>query len=154
MRIRDPYPDDAQPPPRDPEPITEVTYRVPRRYPVAALALAAALVLAGWYSGRPAGWLISGLLALAFAGFAARDLIAPVRLRADRQGVEVISGYAGRRRLAWADIDRVRVDERVRLGRETETLEIDAGEALYLFSGRDLGTRPTEVADALERLRS
>ncbi|GAA1748203.1 PH domain-containing protein [Luedemannella helvata] len=153
MRIRDPYPDDAQPP-REPEPVTEVAYRVPGRHTAAMLGLALALVLGGWYSGRPAGWLICGLLALAFAAFAARDLIAPVRLRADRHGVEVISGFAGRHRLAWGDIDRVRVDERVRWGRETQTLEIDAGEALYLFSARDLGAPPAEVAGVLDRLRS
>ncbi|GAA1788214.1 hypothetical protein GCM10009682_07890 [Luedemannella flava] len=155
MRIRDPYPDDVPPPPEpEPTPVTDVAYRVPLRHTLFMAGLAVALILAGWLSGRPAGWLICDVLAVAFLAYAVRDLIVPVRLRADREGLEVVHGYARRRRLAWSEIDRVRVDERTRWGRETQTLEIDADEDLFLFSPRDLGARPSDVAAVLARLRS
>jgi hypothetical protein len=155
VRIRDPWPD-AEPDPRQPEPDPpdEVTYRVPARHTVAVAALAVALVLGAWVAGQKAGWVICGLAAAGLAGYAVRDLVAPVRLRADRQGVEIIHGYAGHRRLAWADIEGVRVDERVRFGREVQTLELDAGESLHIFSARDLGTAPADVAETLARLRA
>ena len=64
------------------------------------------------------------------AGWALRDLIAPVRLAADADGVTVVTGFARRRRhLPWAQIERVRVDRRDRLGLRSEMLEIDAGDA-------------------------
>ena len=76
------------------------------------------------------------------------------RLRADRDGVVAVRGYAGHRRLTWSEIERVRVDARTRLGASTELLEIDAGEEIYLFSRHDLGVDPTDAVEALEAVRS
>jgi hypothetical protein len=155
MRIRDPWPGgDPDPQPEPVEIPTEVTYRVPMRHTLVSIGIAAVLVLGAWFAGEPAGWLICGLVAIGFCGYAARDLLAPVRLRADRHGVEVIRGYAGHARHAWQEIDRVRLDERIRLGREVQTLELDAGEALYILGARDLGAPPAEVAATLDALRS
>lgn len=98
-----------------------------------------------------------GIAVVAAAGllvWGVRDLVAPVRLSADPAGITVISGYAGRRQLPWTAVERIRVDTRPRLGLRTETLEVDAGESLHLFSRYDLGTAPTEVAETLHRLQA
>ena len=87
--------------------------------------------------------------ALFLAVWGVRDLVAAVRLAADADGVTVVSGFAGRRRLPWAAIERIAVDTRTRRGLRSETLEIDTGEALHLFSRCDLGAQPDEVAERL-----
>ncbi|HWG99775.1 MAG TPA: PH domain-containing protein [Pilimelia sp.] len=113
-----------------------------------ALAALAALV------AEDAVAIVAALAAmLALVGWAVRDLLRPVRLAADRQGVTVASGLRGARRLAWSEVERVRVDDRPRLGLRTRTLEIDTGEALYLFGPHDLGAPPEEVAARLATLR-
>jgi hypothetical protein len=97
---------------------------------------------------------VAGLGALVVGAWAARDLLAPVRLAADQDGVTVVTGYAGHRRLAWSQIERVRVDDRPRFGIRSEMLELDAGDTLYLFSTYDLNAPCTDVADALTQLRA
>ncbi|HEY0000857.1 MAG TPA: PH domain-containing protein, partial [Actinoplanes sp.] len=77
----------------------------------------------------------------------------PVRLAADTDGVTVITGFAGRRRVAWAQIERVRVDRRTRRGLSSEMLELDAGDAIYLFSAHELGALPEDVVTTLADLR-
>jgi hypothetical protein len=99
-------------------------------------------------------WFLAAVVAIALAGWALRDLIAPVRLAADPDGVTVVVGYAGRRRLAWSQIERVRIDRRERLGLRSQLLELDAGDSLYLFSVHDLGADPEEVLGSLLALRS
>jgi hypothetical protein len=89
------------------------------------------------------------VVAIGLAIYAVRDLVAPVRLSADSEGVTVIHGYAGHRRLRWSEIERVRVDAH----RRGEFLELDAGESLHLLSRYDLGARPTEVLETLEKIR-
>ncbi len=83
------------------------------------------------------------------AGWALRDLVAPVRLAFDPTGVTVISGFAGRRRLDWASIEQIGLSTRPRLGLRTEIVEIDAGDSLHLFGRYDLDAPPDEVAAAL-----
>jgi hypothetical protein len=85
--------------------------------------------------------------------YAARDVIAPVRLAADGDGVTVTSGFSGRKRLAWSEIERVHVDQRTRLGLRSEMLEIDAGESLHLFSTYDLNAPCSDVEESLRQLR-
>jgi hypothetical protein len=102
----------------------------------------------------PVQWVLAVGAAVALAAWALRDLIAPVRLAADAGGVTVVVGYAGRRRLPWAEIERVRMDRRERLGVKSNLLEIDAGDALYLFSANDLGAEPEDVLRSLLALRS
>jgi hypothetical protein len=97
---------------------------------------------------------LSVLAAAVLLGYSVRDLVAPVRLAADTEGITLISGIARRVRLRWDEIERVRVDRRRRLGTVSELLEIDTGETLHLFSSYDLGTTPREVERVLSELRS
>jgi hypothetical protein len=98
--------------------------------------------------------LTAALVATAIlAVYALRDVIAPVRLAADLDGVTVVSGYAGHRRVDWAQVERMRVDARSRGGMRSELLEIDAGEHLFLLSRYDLNTHPADVYEDLLRLR-
>ena len=114
----------------------------------------AVVVLALAFAGRdPIRWALAAIIAAALAIWALRDLIAPVRLAADDAGVTVITGFARRRRLAWAQIERVRVERTTRRGLRNELLELDAGETIYLFSAYELGALPEDVAAALADLR-
>jgi hypothetical protein len=128
-----------------------LAWRVPRKVLAAVAALGALGVL--FADGDVVRLVLAAAGAAALALWAARDLIAPVRLAADPAGVTLVAGFAGRRHLAWSQIERVQVDTRPRLGIRTETLEIDAGDSLHLFSEYDLGAPPAEVAAALEPLR-
>jgi hypothetical protein len=118
---------------------------------VAATVIFALLALA--FRDDPVRAALCGLAALLVAAYAVRDIVAPRRLAADREGVTVVSGFAGRRRLGWDQIERVRVDERRRLGTRSELLEIDTGDRLYLFSAYDLGTSCHEARDAIQAVR-
>jgi hypothetical protein len=140
------------PEPSQPAPET-VRYRVSPALPGLKAAGAVGIALLGLVFGAdPVRLVLAGVMALGLLVWAARDLLAPVRLAADREGVTVVVGYAGRRRLPWAVVERVRVDTRPRFGISTATLEIDAGETLHLFSAYDLGAPPHEAAAELERL--
>ncbi|MBA3489054.1 MAG: PH domain-containing protein [Longispora sp.] len=92
-------------------------------------------------------------VAILLAAMAARDLLLRVRLSAAPEGVTVTAGLM-RRRIPWGQIERIRVDNRSRMGLRSELLEIDAGDELYLFSARELSASPTEVADELLRMRT
>jgi hypothetical protein len=133
----------------------ERSWRVSGGTTALKLAAAAAFALVALLSlDNPVRLAFAALAAAVLAGYAVRDLVAPVRVRADPSGVTVVAGFAGRRRLAWAQIERVRVDEHRRLGLRSELLEIDAGDALYLFSPYDLGAPCGEVAQTLIGLRT
>jgi len=115
----------------------------------------AVLVLAVAFAGHdPIRWAIAGVAAVALAVWALRDLIAPVRLSADPTGVTVVAGFARRRHLPWSAIERVRVDRRTHRGLRSETLELDTGDAIYLFSTNDLGALPEDVVASLADLRA
>ncbi|MET8311759.1 MULTISPECIES: PH domain-containing protein [unclassified Micromonospora] len=130
-------------------------WRVPTSVPLAKLAGAVVLVALGllFAEGDPVQLTVIGLVAAGLAGWALRDLLAPVRLAVDPAGVVVTQGFAGRRLLPWATVERITVDRRPRLGLTTEHLEIDAGESLHLFSRYDLGAAPDDVAEALQAAR-
>jgi hypothetical protein len=115
-----------------------------------ALLLAAVAVLSGDERER---LLLAGVGAVALGVYGLRDVVAPVRLSADAEGVNVVSGFARRRRVPWREIERVGLGEHRSLGLRTEILEIDAGESLHLFSRYDLGTPCAEVAATLEEMR-
>jgi hypothetical protein len=115
----------------------------------------AVVVLAVAFAGRdPVRWALALVVGVLLAIWAVRDLIAPVRLAADAAGVTVITGFARRRHLPWAQIERVRVDVSSRRGLRSEMLELDAGESIFLFSAHELGALPEEVATALGDLRT
>ncbi|BCJ59553.1 hypothetical protein C1I93_28470 [Micromonospora endophytica] len=112
----------------------------------AAAVLALGILLAGNDLLRP---VLGGLAAAILAGWGARDLLAPVRLAIDADGVTVPAGWRGRRHLPWPAVETIRVDRRSGRGFAGPALEIDAGESLHLLSRLDLGADPAEVADAL-----
>ncbi|MFF5175576.1 PH domain-containing protein [Micromonospora sp. NPDC000089] len=126
-------------------------WRVPAALPVVKLAGALVLALLGALlsDGDRVQLVLAVVAGLALAGWALRDLLAPVRLAVDPDGITVIDGFAGRRLLPWPTVERIRVDRRSRLGLTGETLEIDAGESLHLFGRYDLDAPPAEVAEAL-----
>lgn len=115
-----------------------------------ALLLAAVAALSGAERER---LLLAGVAALALGAYGLRDLLAPVRVAADAEGVTVVSGYAGHRRIPWREVEHVGLGEHRSLGLRSEVLEIDAGESLHLFSRYDLGVPCSEVAETLEGLR-
>jgi hypothetical protein len=126
-------------------------WRVDKRLTWIKLVLAVLFLAGPWLVLSSAPSRFVGLVAGAgLAVWGLRDMMAPVRLRADSAGVRVVSGYAGHRDLRWQDLERVRLDRRARLGIRSELLEIDAGESLHFFSRYDLGESPV---DALERIR-
>jgi hypothetical protein len=133
-----------------------VRFRVDRKLTTAKVAGTGFFLLLALYfelsSGDPARVGFALLAALVAGGYALRDLAAPVRLRADADGITVVTGFAGRDRLRWDQIERIRVDSRSRLGTRSEMLEIDAGETLHLFSGYDLGMPCWEAAQALDAI--
>jgi hypothetical protein len=135
--------------------VSRVEWRVPRHVPLlkAAAAILFALV-ALRYAGDPGRWIVALLGAVLLGAYAVRDLVAPVRLAADFDGVTVVTGFARRRQIPWADIERVRVDTRQRLGRRNEVLEVDTGESLYLFGAQELGTDLDRVAGTLAAIRT
>ena len=131
-------------------------WRIKPVLPVTKLLGAVAIVVLAFAFVRrdPVQWVLAGAAAAGLAIGALRDLIAPVRLAADAEGVTVVVGYAGRRRLGWAEIDRVRLDRRERFGIAAEMLEIDADDALFLFSMHDLGADPRDVLQTRDEHRA
>ncbi|MEV6860837.1 PH domain-containing protein [Streptosporangium subroseum] len=117
---------------------------------VATLVLATVTVLT---LGDLRGALLAGAATVAAAALALRDVLAPVRLSADGEGLVVVKGFAGSERLPWSAIERVRVDTQTRFTSRTEFLEIDTGEGIFLLSRFDLGAPCQEVADQLRSLR-
>ncbi|WP_067804047.1 PH domain-containing protein [Actinomadura formosensis] len=118
----------------------------------AAAAVTALIVL---YSHDPQFLFLAGAAAVGLNALALRDLVAPVRLAADRDGLTVATGYAGHRRIGWEEVTTIRVDERRRLLLHTRMLEIEtAGGGLHLLSAFDLGSDVHDVADELYRLRA
>ncbi len=97
---------------------------------------------------------VAGLAAAGVAVFALRDLLVPVRLAADPDGVIVAGGFGRRIRLPWSAIEAVRVDARSRHGVRSTQLEIDAGDSIHLFTLNDLSTPLDEVAATLAALRT
>ncbi len=145
---RDATPDSAAPPVTD-----RADFRVDSRLTLLKVAGAVIfLLLALAFRDDPGRLVFGGLGSLVLAGYATRDLLVPDRLSADREGVTVVAGFAGRRRLRWDEIQGVRVDVRRRLGTRSELLEIDTGETLHLFSGYDLGVPVWRAVTTLSAL--
>jgi hypothetical protein len=144
----------SQEPQRPAEPVAEARWRVDGRLTgmraAGMLIFAVAAVAA---RADPLGLTLCVLAAAALLVYTARDVLAPIRLAADAEGVTVVAGFARRVRLPWDQIDRVRVDRRRRLGTTAELLEIDAGDALHLFSSYDLGVAPHEAERTLRSVR-
>ncbi|WFE51131.1 PH domain-containing protein [Micromonospora sp. WMMD1155] len=130
-------------------------WRVPSSLPAAKLAGAVLLIALGllFADGDAVRLVLSILTAAVLAGWAVRDLIAPVRLAVDPTGLSVIHGFAGHRLLPWTAVEAITVDRRPRFGLTSEVLEIDTGDSLHLFGRFDLGTTPEDVAAELRAVR-
>ncbi|MFR9778826.1 PH domain-containing protein [Micromonospora sp. MS34] len=139
-----------------PQPPPARQWRVPTVLPAAKSAAALVLIALGllFAGGDLVPVVLAGLAAAALLGWAARDVVAPVRLAVDAEGITVIQGFAGRRRLPWPAVEAIRVERRTRRGLTAETLEVDAGESLHLFGRYDLDAPPEEVAEALRAARA
>lgn len=115
---------------------------------IAAVAAAVTALLAPDAPGR----LLAGIAVLLLAGYAASDLVFSPRLVASAEGLHVRAPL-GRATLAWASVEDVRADARVRFGLRSTTLEIDAGERLIVLTRRGLGANPARSADLINALR-
>ncbi|WP_256334715.1 PH domain-containing protein [Lentzea albidocapillata] len=114
---------------------------------VAALALAVAAFIADDNAGR----LLIGLASLLVTCLAAFATIARPRLTADVDGLAV-RGFTGTTLLPWHEV-KVKLQTTRRLGREQQTLELDADDHLVVLTRLDLGADPEEVAGVLHALR-
>jgi PH (Pleckstrin Homology) domain-containing protein len=146
-----PVPAPPRAPDQPPAPApTQVSFRVDGRLTAVKVTGAVVFVLLTLaFLGDAGREFFGGAAAAVLAGYAVRDLVAPRRLTADREGVTLIAGFAGHRRLGWDQIQTVRVDRRRRLGTRSELLEIDTGDELHLFSGYDLGMPVWQAVGAL-----
>jgi hypothetical protein len=90
-----------------------------------------------------------GVVAVALALYAIRDVVAPVRLAADHDGVRLVVGFAGHRDIPWSEIIGLKLDPRRRSG----FLEIETAATLHLFSRYDLSMAPADALDMLTRIR-
>ena len=109
--------------------------------------LAAATFIADDNAGR----LLSGLATLLVSYLAAFATIARPRLSADVDGLAV-RGFASTTHLPWHEV-KVKLQTTRRLGREQQTLELDADDRLVVLTKLDLGADPEEVAGVLHALR-
>jgi hypothetical protein len=136
--------------------MSPLQWRVRPVLPIAKLlgAVALAVLVVAFGRDDPVQWVMAITVGAALAGWAARDLVVPVRLSADTSGISMVTGFAGHRHVAWPQVERVRVDRRERRGLRNALLEIDTGDALHLFSSHELSADPAEVADALNALRA
>ncbi|GLW08389.1 hypothetical protein Misp01_35190 [Microtetraspora sp. NBRC 13810] len=121
---------------------------------VKAVGLVAALALTALSLDDRRAVVLCGAAALVLAALLVRDLLVPVRLAADEDGLVVINGFAGRKRIAWSDVERVKVDVFHRYGRRWEHMEIDTGTGIHVLGSASLGTSCTEVAAELRSMRA
>jgi hypothetical protein len=131
-------------------------WRVPGKVVAAkagAVLVFAVLTGAGLMAGDGKLVFLTGVALAGAVIVVVRDLVAPVRLGADDDGVTVLSGFAARRRIEWPLVERIRLDTKRRYGLTTELLEIDTGDDIHLFSRFDLGEPAIEVAETLMRMR-
>ncbi|GAA4594853.1 hypothetical protein BJY16_001465 [Actinoplanes octamycinicus] len=131
-------------------------WRVRPVLPVTKLigAVAVVVLAVAFGGGDRLRWVVAAVVALALLVWALRDLVVPIRLAADADGVTVVTGFARRRRLSWSQVERVRVDRTTRRGLRSELLEIDAGDAVYLFGAHELGAMPEDVVTEIAELRA
>jgi hypothetical protein len=125
-------------------------WRVPAALPTLKLTGAVLLlVIAALFATDAVAVVVASVAAAGLVVWGFRDLFAPERLVADETGLTVRTGFAGRRHIPWSAVERIGVDRRSHAGVRSETLEIDTGDALHVFSKHDLGAPPEEVAAAL-----
>ena len=118
--------------------------------------LAAAAAAWAALADDPPGRVLLGVVALLLALTGLYTTVARPRLAADRDGIAV-RGLTGTRTWTWAEVN-VRLVRTRRLGRESATIEVDAGNAeepaLVVLGRFDLGADPVDVVDELLALRT
>ncbi|TDB98932.1 PH domain-containing protein [Micromonospora fluostatini] len=126
-------------------------WRVPPMVPVVKAAGAVGLLLLGLLldDGDRVRLALAGLIAAGLLGWAAPDLLVPVRLAVDPDGIVVQRRFGGWIRLPWAAIETIDLDRRSRRGLATELVEIDAGDSLHLFGRYDVDAPLDEVVEEL-----
>lgn len=134
---------------------TDVEWAVDRRLTVGKWAGAAIFALAAVLGfPDPGQVIVVGLAAVLLLVLALRDVLSPVRLAADPDGVTVATGVRGRRSIGWDDVTHVKIDARRGMFLRSQVLELDAGDQLYFFSSYELSKPIDEVAETLAAIRS
>ncbi|NIH86251.1 PH domain-containing protein [Amycolatopsis granulosa] len=98
-----------------------------------------------------AGTVFFAVAAIALTALSLHGLLVRPRLTADPRGVRIRTA-TGKHDLHWPEVT-TRVRTTRRLGRTTETLEIESGEQLFVFGWLELGADPRDVLDTLTALR-
>ena len=121
---------------------------------ITALAAGGVVVALGAASlaGDGPGRLLALVAALVLAAYAVGDLVFSPRLVVDVEGLRIRTPST-RAQLAWADVECVRADTRLRMGLRSTTLEIDAGAVLVVLSKRAIGTDPEQAAELINAFR-
>lgn len=117
-----------------------------------AVLLATAVLLLR-HGDRP-GALLSALATLATAAAGCHTSLARPRLAAGENGLRIRT-LGGSYELAWHEVS-VHTATAQRLGRTSNTLEIDTGDTpphLVVFGRFELGAEPDDVLDTLQNLR-
>ncbi|WP_439662451.1 PH domain-containing protein [Lentzea sp. HUAS TT2] len=127
------------------------TWSTPAPLVASAWVVALALAVAALTVDDNAGRLLVGLATLLVTYLAAFATIARPRLTADVDGLAV-RGLTSTTRLPWHEV-KVKLQTTRRLGREQQTLELDADDRLVVLTRVDLGADPEEVAGVLHALR-
>ncbi|WP_158879763.1 PH domain-containing protein [Amycolatopsis anabasis] len=114
-------------------------------------AAAGGAVLTALAGDRP-GAVLFGVAAVVLAALAAHGTLLRPRLTADPHGIGVRT-LSGRLLLPWPDV-QVRLRTTRRLGRQAQTLELEAEEVLLVLGWLELGAEPRDVLDTLSTLRT
>ncbi|KAA9166727.1 PH domain-containing protein [Amycolatopsis acidicola] len=114
--------------------------------------LAAAVALAGTllYEDR-LGDVLFGIATVVLVLLSLHGMLVRPRLVADEHGVRVRT-LSGAHELPWAGT-HVALRQTRRLTRDSTTLEVSAGEQLFVFGWVELGADPRDVHDELARLQ-
>ncbi|WP_283136878.1 PH domain-containing protein [Rhizohabitans arisaemae] len=127
-------------------------WRVARKMIYGKAVLSVLFAVAAGFSPDPFGTLLAAVAAIGVGALAVRDVVAPVRLAVDGEGLTVVRGFAGRRRIAWDQVKRIRVDVVRRHGLRSELLEIDTGDDVHFLGKHELDAPCGEVAETLRTI--
>jgi hypothetical protein len=135
-----------------PPPAPDAPHWAPASALIALCWFATASALAAvFFSTDPRGRVLFGVATLLLAATSAYGTVLRPRLAADDRGIHIRTAH-GRVHLAWTET-RTRLRTTRRLGRDAETLKIEAGDQLFIFGRLELGTDPRDVLDVLRALR-
>jgi hypothetical protein len=130
-----------------------LSYRVPAGVVGTKFVLAVGFALTALLANGRTSTIVAALAAVGMTTYGLRDVLARERLRVDADGLTVVHGFAGRSRFGWDQIERVRVDERLRVGVRSQLLEVDAGDWIGLYGRLELGADPEDVRTAIDAAR-